>query len=137
MTPLSAVAQVTKKSAQLLTATLYDASLGEAVKQAIEDSGMNLNPQVDGDVVSIPIPKLDKSSREALGKQAKKVAEAAKQRLRRVRKDAMDEVKGVKDDFSEDEVNRTNDIIEVLVEEYSVVVDEHRDAKIEEVMGSE
>ena len=79
MTPLSAVAQVTKKSAQLLTATLYDASLGEAVKQAIEDSGMNLNPQVDGDVVSIPIPKLDKSSREALGKQAKKVAEAAKQ----------------------------------------------------------
>ena len=47
----------------------------------------------------------------------------------------MDEVKGVKDDFSEDEVNRTNDIIEALVEEYSVVVDEHRDAKIDEVMA--
>lgn len=49
----------------------------------------------------------------------------------------MDEVKGVKDDFSEDEVNRTNDIIEALVDDYSVVVDEHRDAKIDEVMGSE
>ena len=137
MTPLTAVAQVTKKSAQLLTATLYDASLGDAVKRAIEDCGLGLNPQLDGDVVSIPIPKLDKNSRAALAKTAKGLAEGAKQRIRRVRKDALDEVKSAKDEFSEDERKRTNDIVEALVDEYSATADALRDAKIGEVMGED
>ena len=49
----------------------------------------------------------------------------------------MDEVKQAKEEFSEDERNRTNEIIEALVDEYSAVVDVQRDAKIDEITGAD
>eukprot|EP00953_Heterococcus_sp_UTEX-ZZ885_P003830 2579-Heterococcus_DN1.PRE.1 len=76
--PLSSVAQVSVKGPQLLVLTCYDPASAPAVLEAVRDSGMNLNPQIDGNTIRVPIPKASQETRENMGKVASKAAEKAK-----------------------------------------------------------
>ena len=71
----------------------FSVQTANAIADAIRDAGLNLNPSVEGSVVRVPVPKPSKESRDATVKLAAKIAEAAKNRVRRVRQAAMDKLK--------------------------------------------
>lgn len=96
-TPLKAVGQVVIVSPTLAQITCFDPSVAKDVQQAIQLS-LELNPQAEeGGTVNVPLPRVSMEVREQTAKQLKKKAESTKQRLRQVRRKAMDLVKKGKD----------------------------------------
>ena len=69
------------------------AQLADTIGDAIRDADLNLNPQVEGSLVRVPIPKSSKETKEATVKLISKIAEAGKNRVRRVRQAAMEKLK--------------------------------------------
>ncbi len=74
----------------MLTVQVWDKGLVKAVDKAIRDAGLGLNPQMDGQLLRIPIPELNEERRKELTKLAAKYAEAARVAVRNVRRDGMD-----------------------------------------------
>ena len=116
--PLSALAQATMKSAQTAVITVYDPTLAESVRAALVGSGLNLNPILEGHTLTVPVPKPSRETRDALTKVARKHGENAKQRLRRVRKDALDTLKAAKKKraITEDELRALSADVDSAVE---------------------
>lgn len=133
---MSSVAQVTLKTPKAATVSVYDPELAGAVAEAIEKAGMNLNPQVDGATVTVPIPKLSKEVREDLIKVASTHAEKAKQGIRKLRKSAMDELKAAEDEggWGEDDIRRDKGLVEALVAQEVGKIDTALDTKRAEIL---
>ena len=68
--PLNQLSNVSAPESRLLTVTVWDAGLSEAVEKAIRDSGLGLNPQAEGSVIRIPIPDLSEERRKEMVKVA-------------------------------------------------------------------
>lgn len=97
MTPLKAVGQVVIVSPTLAQITCFDPMVSKNAAKAIQ-LALGLNPQVEeGGGIKVPLPRMSKEVREQLAKQLSKKAEACKQRIRQVRRKAMDKVKKGKD----------------------------------------
>ncbi|MBN3278482.1 RRFM protein, partial [Polyodon spathula] len=93
------------KSPQLILVNLTSfPEATAAATKAIRESGMNLNPEVDGAVVRVPIPKVTREHREKLAKLAKQFTNKAKESLRKVRTNAVNQAKRSKDTVSEDTI---------------------------------
>ncbi|KAJ8598916.1 hypothetical protein CTAYLR_010233 [Chrysophaeum taylorii] len=116
--PLSALAQVSVKSATLVEVACYDPQIATGVADALRKlDGLSLNPQVSGGTISIPFPRPSHESREAVAKAATQAADAAKQRARKVRHKAQDEIKKHATGLSEDDVHRQHAVIDKLTED--------------------
>jgi ribosome recycling factor len=90
------------------------AQLSEAIADAIRDADLNLNPQADGSLVRVPVPKASKETKEATVKLISKIAEGAKNRVRRVRQAAMEKLKKAGEGVSTDDTFREMKEIEAL-----------------------
>ncbi len=103
--PMNQVGTVGVPEPRMLTVQVWDKSLVKAVEKAIMDSGLGLNPSVDGQLVRVPIPSLTEDRRLELVKVAHKYAEEGRVAVRNVRRHAMDELKKAEKDhrISEDE----------------------------------
>src|SRR5215472_9229687 len=91
--PINQVGTINAPEPRLLTVQVWDKSLAKAVDKAIRDAGLGLNPQMDGQLLRIPIPELNEERRRELTKLAAKYAEAARVAVRNVRRDGMDHLK--------------------------------------------
>src|ERR1700729_3580489 len=91
--PINQVGTVSTPAPRLLTVQVWDKGLAKAVDKAIRDAGLGLNPQMDGQLLRIPIPELNEERRKELSKAAHKYAEQAKIAIRNVRRDGMDHLK--------------------------------------------
>jgi len=98
-TPLNAVAQVVIASPTMAQLTCFDPTVAKDVVKAVQLT-LELNPQLEeggGGIIKVPLPRVSMEVREKLSKSVKKRAESCKQRLRGVRRKAMDVVKKGKD----------------------------------------
>lgn len=93
---MSQVGTINAPEPRLLTVQVWDKSLVKAVEKAIQDSGLGLNPQSDGQLVRVPIPALTEERRIELSKIASKYAEDSRVAVRNVRRHFMDELKKMK-----------------------------------------
>ncbi|XP_054365384.1 ribosome-recycling factor, mitochondrial isoform X4 [Mirounga angustirostris] len=102
---LNQIGQISMKSPQLILVNMasFPECTAAAVK-AIRESGMNLNPEVEGTLIRVPIPKITREHREMLVKLAKQNTNKAKDSLRKVRTNAMNKLKKSKDKVSEDTI---------------------------------
>ena len=98
MTPLNQVGNISTPESRLLTVQVWDKGLAKAVDKAIRDAGLGLNPQMDGQLLRIPIPELNEERRKELAKLASKYAEAARVAIRNVRRDGMEILKKLEKD---------------------------------------
>lgn len=114
--PLSEAGQVTLKAATKLSVAVFDPILTPAVAKAITESGMNLNPVIDGNTLEIAVPKPSKEFRESLIKSIGKAAEKTKSEIRGIRKSGMDKIKEVKDSISEDDSRKVMKELDVITE---------------------
>ena len=91
--PLNQVASVSAPEPRMLVVTVWDKGTVVSVEKAIRNSGLGLNPIVDGMSLRLPIPPLNEERRRDLVKLAAKYAEAARVAIRNVRRDGMDGLK--------------------------------------------
>ena len=118
MVPLNQVGNVSVPEARMLSVQVWDKSLMKHVEKAIMESGLGLNPMNDGQCIRIPIPPLSEERRVELCKIAGKYTETARISARNIRRDALDEVKKLKNanEISEDDQKRFETEIQTLTD---------------------
>ena len=92
-TPISQLGNINVQEASLLTIQLWDSSLIKSVENAIIESKLGINPQSDGSLIRLPVPKLSEERRGELSKIASQYAENGKVSVRNIRRDFLDELK--------------------------------------------
>ena len=95
-TPINQVGTVNVPEPRMVTINVWDKSLVELVDKAIRESGLGINPQMNGTLIMLPIPELNEERRRELSKVAAQYAEQARISIRNIRKDGMDQVKKYK-----------------------------------------
>jgi len=116
-TPLNQMAHINVPEARLLTVKPWDKSQIKAVEKALRESDLGLNPQVDGDLIRIPLPPLTEERRKEFVKIAKKYGEECKVTIRKARHDALDMLSEIENDgdASSDDVDRAKKKVEETV----------------------
>jgi ribosome recycling factor len=134
--PISQVGNISTPEPRLLTVQVWDKGLAKAVDKAIRDAGLGLNPQVDGQLLRIPIPELNEERRKELVKLAHKYAEAARVSVRNVRRDGMEALKKAEKDhkISQDQQHKLGDELQKLTDAHIKDIDSALHAKETEVM---
>ena len=104
-TPIANMATVSVPEPRLIQIKVWERGQSKAVEKAIRESDLGLNPQIDGDILRIPLAPLTEERRREITKHARKHGEESKIALRKARKDAKDMIDAlIKDgDVSEDE----------------------------------
>ena len=88
-TPLNQLANISAPEANLITIQVWDNTLINIVEKAINESNLGINPQVDGQLIRLPIPKLSEERRQELAKVASQYGEKAKVAIRNNRRDEL------------------------------------------------
>ena len=134
--PISQVGTVGTPEPRLLTVQVWDKSMVKAVDKSIRDAGLGLNPQVDGQLLRIPIPELNEERRKELAKLASKYAEQARIAVRNVRRDGMEVLKKLEKDhkIGQDEHHKLGDELQKLTDAHIRDIDAALHAKEQEIM---
>ncbi|KAM8796594.1 ribosome-recycling factor, mitochondrial [Eudromia elegans] len=134
--PLNQLGQISQKSPQLIIVNMtnFPESTAAAMK-AIRESGMNLNPEVDGTIIRIPIPKITREHRESLAKLAKQSTNKSKDALRKVRSKSVTQVKKSKSKVSEDTIWMLEKQIQQMADSAAAEMDKLLAAKTKELLG--
>src|ERR1700742_4526978 len=116
--PVAQLGAVSTPEPRLLTIQVWDKGLVKAVDKAIRDAGLGLNPQMDGQLLRIPIPELNQDRRKELAKLAHKYAEAGRVSVRNVRRDGMDLLKRLEKDgkIGQDEHHKLADDLQKITD---------------------
>ncbi|NOX83154.1 MAG: ribosome recycling factor [Alphaproteobacteria bacterium] len=131
--PMSQVGTISIPEPRMITIQVWDKGLIGAVEKAIRESGLGINPVVDGVNVRIPIPPLTEERRIELAKIAAKYTEQARVAIRNVRRDGMEAIKK-SDGIGEDEQKKLHNDVQKLTDEMIKSVDDGLAAKETEIM---
>ena len=134
--PLGQVGTISVPESRMLSVQVWDKTMVGAVEKAIRNSGLGINPVVDGQLVRVPIPELNEERRTELTKIAAKYAEQARVAVRNVRRDGMDKIKHSQKEgrMSEDEQSMWSDEIQTMTDKSIKHIDEALATKDEEIM---
>jgi ribosome recycling factor len=118
-TALSQMAHINIPEPRLITVKPWDKTQIKPVEKALRENDLGLNPQVDGDVVRVPLPPLTEERRKEFVKIARKYGEECKVGIRKSRHDALDMLGSLEEggESSADEVDRAKKKVEELVQE--------------------
>ena len=134
-TPINQVGTVNVPESRMVTINVWDKSLVGKVEKAIRESGLGINPQLNGTIIMLPIPELNEERRRELTKVAAQYAEHARVAVRNVRRDGMDQIKKAKTaGMSEDDVKLWEGEVQELTDRYITAVDKLLETKQGEIM---
>ena len=134
--PMNQCGSINVPEPRLLSISVWDKTIVDDVVKAILDSGLGINPVVEGTVIRLPIPELNEERRKELSKVASQYAENTRISIRNIRKDGMDILKKAKSDgLSEDEVILWSDEIQELTNQFIAKTDETLETKKSEIMA--
>jgi ribosome recycling factor len=135
MTPLNQVATVNVPEPRMVTINVWDKGLVGKVEKAIRESGLGINPQLNGTIIMLPIPELNEERRRSLTKVAGQYAESAKVSIRNIRRDGMDQIKKAKTDgISEDDQKFWEGAVQELTDKAIAAIDRALEVKQQEIM---
>ena len=135
MTPINQVGTVNVPEPRMVTINVWDKSLVNKVEKAIRESGLGINPQMNGTIIMLPIPELNEERRRELTKVAAQYAEHARVAVRNVRRDGMDRIKKAKAaGMSEDDVKLWEAEVQEITDAHIAKVDDALEAKQGEIM---
>ena len=133
--PLNQCGTVNVPDPRMITVSVWDKDLVGAVEKAIRNSGLGMNPVIDGTTLRLPIPELNEERRAELAKLAGQYAENAKIAVRNVRRDGMDQIKKAKSDgMGEDDQKIWSDEIQTLTDDAIAAIDKVVEGKQAEIM---
>jgi len=136
MTPINQLGNVSVPEPRMITLQVWDKTMVGAVDKAIRNSGIGLNPVVEGQLLRIPIPPLNEERRAEIAKLAGSYAENARVAVRNVRRDGMDALKKMEKDgdLSEDEQKAFSEDVQKLTNDAIKRIDESLKTKQDEIM---
>ncbi|MDE0589652.1 ribosome recycling factor [Halocynthiibacter sp. C4] len=134
-TPINQVGTVNVPEPRMVTVNIWDKALIGPAEKAIRESGLGINPQLNGTIIMLPIPELNEERRRDLTRVAAQYAENARVSVRNVRRDGMDQLKKAKNDgMSEDDHKIWSDEVQDLTDKYISSIDSALEAKQAEIM---
>ena len=134
-TPLSGVANVSTLDARTLSIQPWDKSTLEAISKGVMNANLGLNPQNNGEMIIISVPMLTEERRRDLGKKARSEGEHAKISLRNNRKDAISEIKRLKEDgLSEDRQKDLESEVQEIIVTYTREIEDLASKKEVDIM---
>ena len=135
MTPINQVGTVNVPEPRMVTINVWDKGLGGKVEKAIRESGLGINPQLNGTIIMLPIPELNEERRRELTKVAGSYAESSRVAVRNIRRDAMDQIKKAKaDGMSEDDQKLWEGEVQDMIDAQIKLIDQALESKQEEIM---
>lgn len=134
-TPINQVGTVNVPEPRMVTVNVWDKSMVGAVEKAIRESGLGINPQLNGTIIMLPIPELNEERRRELSRVAAQYSENARVSIRNVRRDGMDQIKKAKaDGLSEDDQKLWETEVQELTDAAIKAVDDALANKQSEIM---
>ena len=134
-TPLNQLGTINVPEPRMVTVNVWDKTNVPLVEKAIRESGLGINPQVNGTIIMLPIPELNEERRRELSRVAGQYAENARVAVRNIRRDGMDQIKKAKSDgMSEDDQKLWEEEVQELTNTSIKAIDDALDAKQFEIM---
>ena len=134
-TPINQIGTVNVPESRMLTVNVWDKSLVDKAEKAIRESGLGINPQLNGTIIMLPIPELNEERRKELTRVASQYAENAKISVRNVRRDGMDQIKKAKSQgMSEDDQKIWEDEVQEITDAEIKNIDQMSENKQVEIM---
>ncbi len=134
--PINQLASITTPEPRTINIQVWDLSNVVLIDSAIKKSELGLNPQIDGQLIRLPIPDLSEERRSEIKKIIKSMGEKCKISIRNIRREANDELKKLSKtkDISEDLVKKKEKIIQEYTDDQIKIVDERVSVKENEIM---
>ena len=134
-TPLNQLGTINVPEPRMVTVNVWDKTNVPLVEKAIRESGLGINPQLNGTIIMLPIPELNEERRRELSKVAGQYAESARVAVRNIRRDGMDQIKKAKSDgMSEDDQKFWEEAVQELTDTTIKLLDETLENKQAEIM---
>ena len=135
MTPINQLGTVNVPEPRMVTINVWDKGMVGKVEKAIRESGLGINPQLNGTIIMLPIPELNEERRRELTKVAAQYAESARVAIRNVRRDGMDQIKkGKSNGMPEDDQKFWETAVQELTDKMIANVDQALEGKQAEIM---
>ena len=134
--PINQLGTITTPEPRTLNIQVWDQNNVTLVDSSIRKSEMGLNPQIDGQLIRIPIPNLNEERRNELKKMVKSIAEKSKVSIRNIRREANDMLKTMLKEkkISEDENNKYSKEVQTITDQEVKKIDEKTSQKEKEIM---
>ena len=135
-TLINQLGNISTPDANTLTIQVWDKSLVKSIENTIFESKLGINPQSDGSIIRLPIPKLSEERRNELSKVASQYAENAKISIRNIRRDGIDKLKLEEKEklISQDDQKRQTLEIQKLTDSFIDMIDKITTSKKEEIL---
>ena len=134
--PINQIASITTPEPRMINIQVWDQNNVSLIDAAIKKSELGLNPQIDGQLIRLPIPELNEERRTELKKLIKSMGEKCKISIRNIRRDANEELKKLlkSKDISEDEEKSFEKNVQNITDKHIAIVDEKVSSKEKEIM---
>ena len=133
--PLNQLGTINVPESRMVTVNVWDKTNVPLVEKAIRESGLGINPQLNGTIIMLPIPELNEERRRELSRVAGQYAESARVAVRNIRRDGMDQIKRAKSDgMSEDDQKFWEETVQELTDTTITTLDKFLESKQEEIM---
>ena len=134
--PINQVGSITTPEPRMINIQVWDQSNVSLIDAAIKKSELGLNPQIDGQLIRLPVPELNEERRTELKKMIKSMGEKCKVSIRNIRREGNDELKSLlkSKKIGEDEEKSFEKNIQNITDKHISIVDEKVDIKEKEIM---
>ncbi len=134
--PINQVASITTPEPRMINIQVWDASNVTLIDAAIKKSDLGLNPQIDGQLIRLPVPELNEERRTELKKLIKSVGEKSKISIRNIRRDANEDIKKLlkSKEIGEDDEKTYEKKVQSITDDHIKLVDEKVSQKEKEIM---
>ena len=134
--PINQVGSITTQEPRMINIQVWDQNNVTLIDAAIKKSELGLNPQIDGQLIRLPIPELNEERRTELKKMIKSMGEKCKVSIRNIRREANEELKKLlkSKDIGEDDEKIFEKNIQTITDKHILIVDEKVASKEKEIM---
>jgi len=134
--PINQLGSITTPEPRMINIQVWDLNNVNLIDSAIKKSDLGLNPQIDGQLIRLPVPNLSEERRSEMKKMIKSMGEKCKISIRNIRREANDELKNLlkKKDIAEDEEKKFEKNIQTFTDEHIKNIDEKVSSKEKEIM---
>ena len=134
--PINQIGSITTPEPRMINIQVWDANNVSLVDAAIKKSDLGLNPQIDGQLIRLPIPELNEERRTELKKIIKSIGEKCKVSIRNIRREANEDLKKLlkSKDIGEDEEKSHEKKVQAITDDHIKSVDNKVSLKEKEIM---
>tara|TARA_B100000686_G_C16367800_1_gene751005 strand:- start:175 stop:726 length:552 start_codon:yes stop_codon:yes gene_type:complete len=134
--PINQLGTITTPEPRMINIQVWDLNNVALIDSAIKKSELGLNPQIDGQLIRLPVPDLSEERRNEIKKMIKVMGEKCKVSIRNIRREANDELKKLlkNKDISEDEEKKFEKLVQTSTDDHVKKIDEKIESKEKEIM---